>query len=163
MICIRKHRRIAYEAARGNAFPSSTHGWRSKAGLRALAITRHLLPRFRQAAHVLAPAYARRHDQHILIDAGFVGSLPLPLSRPAVLAGSLDLSQVFIGREISRQSISPRISHTSGAADAIASAAIGVANGELVVGIRVEANIGVHLHAYASAQLQAVGLLQYRH
>ena len=51
-------------------------------------------------------------------------------------------------------------SHTSGSADAVAPAAVGVADGELVVGIGVEADIGVHPHAHATAQLQAVGLLQ---
>ena len=62
--------------------------------------------------------------------------------------------------KFSRSPISPHKSHTSGAADAVAPAAVGVADGELVVGIGVEADIGVHLHAHASAQLQAVGLLQ---
>ena len=65
-----------------------------------------------------------------------------------------------VGRKFSRQSTSPRISHTSGSADAVAFAAVGVADGELVVGIGVEADIGVHPHAQATAQLQARGLLQ---
>ena len=58
-----------------------------------------------------------------------------------------------------RKSISPRISHTGGSADAVARAAVGVADSELVVGIGVEADVGVHPHAHATAQLQARGLL----
>ena len=69
-------------------------------------------------------------------------------------------SLLMPGRKFSRQSISPHKSHTSGSADAVAPAAVGVADGELVVGIGVEADIGVHPHAHATAQLQAVGLLQ---
>jgi hypothetical protein len=56
--------------------------------------------------------------------------------------------------------LSPRISHTTGSADAVAPAAVGVADGELVVGIGVETDVGPHPDAQATAQLQARGLLQ---
>src|SRR5450755_2957532 len=47
-------------------------------------------------------------------------------------------------------SSSPRTSHTSGSANAVTLAAVGVADSELVVGIGVEANVGVHPHAHAT-------------
>ena len=56
--------------------------------------------------------------------------------------------------------VSPHKSHTRGSADAVALAAVGVADRELVVGIGIEAYIGIHTHAHAPAQLQAVGLFQ---
>ena len=62
------------------------------------------------------------------------------------------------GRKFNRQSVSPHKPHTCGAADAVAPAAVGVADGELVVRIGVEADIGVHAHA--TAQLQTVYLFQ---
>ena len=58
------------------------------------------------------------------------------------------------------KSISPRISHTSGSADTVAPAAVAVADRELVVGIGVEADIGIYPHAQATAQLQARCLFQ---
>ena len=61
------------------------------------------------------------------------------------------------------QSPSPRIPDTSGAANAVTPAAVGVADGKLVVGIGVDADIGVHPYAHATAQLHALGLLQQRH
>ena len=66
-----------------------------------------------------------------------------------------------MSEKFSRKSIiSPHKSHTGGSADAVAPAAVGIADGELVVGISVEADVGVHPHAHATAQLQAVGPLQ---
>ena len=62
--------------------------------------------------------------------------------------------------KVQPRATSPRISHPSGSADAVALAAVGVADGELVVGIGVEADIPVHVHAQATTQLQARGLLQ---
>jgi hypothetical protein len=56
----------------------------------------------------------------------------------------------------SSASTSPRISHAGGSADAVAPAAVAVADSELIVGIGVEAHIGTHPHAHAATQLQAL-------
>ena len=56
-----------------------------------------------------------------------------------------------------KPSISPSVSYPSGSADAVAPATVGVADGELVVVIGVQADIGARLHGQAAAQLRLYG------
>jgi len=75
-------------------------------------------------------------------------------------AGNSDRISFGYRAKVQPPPISPRISYTSRSADAVALAAVGVADGELAVGIGVEADIPVHVNAQAATQLQARGLLQ---
>ena len=103
------------------------------------------------------PALVERHSP--FVGDGSMIQIKAVAVAKNMLGSPLSFSAQARGR-FSRRLTSPRISHPSGSADAVAPAAVGIADGELVVGVGVEADIGVHPHAQATAQLQAVGLLQ---
>jgi hypothetical protein len=62
----------------------------------------------------------------------------------------------------SRKPTSPRISYTNGSADAVPLTAVSVADGELIVGIGVEADMGFHPRAHATTQTQTSMALTHR-
>jgi len=110
------------------------------------------------------------HVEIFLSDLALMGATCLPWLSTSLIAKSARIASypalggqpsiILKSSESGQQSVSPHKSHASGSADAVAFAAVGVADGELVVGIGVEADVGVHPHAHATAQLQAIGLLR---